>query len=75
MEPNVLTTTISLNVYGPVNNLSVATAIYNWYKDCRDPDINLDTIIGLLEVQMNHDNEKSSIDDFYDELRGRCMDA
>ena len=53
------TATLTLEVYGPVNNLSLATALYNWYTDYtrRYDDINLATVIKLLQTQLAEDLE------------------
>lgn len=53
-EPLVIT--IELKVYDHINNLSLATAIYNWYEEYLNGynygDINLYIVAELLHTQM-----------------------
>ena len=59
-ESTPLDTTIWLHVYGDVNNLSLATAIYDWYKDCNGTNglIDLAVVARMLEMQAEHDERR-----------------
>lgn len=54
-----LTYAITLKVYEDINNLSVAAAIYNWYREGRRPDddgLDLGVIADLLHSQAARDS-------------------
>lgn len=61
-SPAPLDTIIELHVYGDVNNLSLATAIYDWYKDCIGHNglIDLTVVARMLEMQTEHDGRRYS---------------
>lgn len=65
MEPNNLNTTIRLEIHGPLNNLSVASAIYNWYKNYEhiNRDVELGAVAELLTIQAESDREREYFDE------------
>lgn len=54
-QPTVMT--ITLNVFDNLNDLSLATALYNWYKENKKccEDIDLLTVINLLHTKLLQD--------------------
>lgn len=57
-----LVTTIELKVYGNMNNLSVATTIYNWYEELTEHgnfyDIDLTAVASMLQMQMDSNERR-----------------
>lgn len=60
MEPMV--TTIELKVYDNMNNLSLATAIYNWYEELTEHgnfyDIDLAAVASMLQIQIDSNERR-----------------
>lgn len=57
-----LVTTIELKVYENMNNLSVATAIYNWYEEFIQHgnfhDIDLAAVASMLQMQIDSNERR-----------------
>lgn len=57
-------TSLDIKVYGDVNNISVAAAIYNWFKVVGKTHKNIDltTVATMLKDQAMHDARAIFVD-------------